>query len=719
MRQPVPSASRARLPASQVGQVGWAFLLAGLALLAYLPALKGGFIWDDDAHVTANPCIVGPLGLKEIWTSGDADYFPLTLTSFWAQHALWGLNPWPYHAVTVLFHALCAVLFWRVLLRLGVPGAWLGAALWALHPVQAESVAWISELKNTQSCLFYLGAALFFLRWLGPGDGAERKGSGWHYALSLLCAVLAIVSKSSTVMLPAALGLVWWWRRGKFGWRDARWLTPFLAVSGLAGAYTILEQRFHSGAMGPEWTLSWAERFAISGKDVWFYLGKLTWPHPLIFIYPRWETGPVHPAAFVPLAAMVGVFVLLWRRRTGALRPVFVAAVYFWFLLFPVLGFFAVYFFRYSYVGDHFQYLASMGPLALAGAAIARCGTLGPISPSRRSILGGALLLALGVLTWRQCSQFRNEQTLWRETLVRNPGCWMADVNLAAIVASEGHFPEALARLEDALRLEPDSAEANSSMGRLLAIVPGRLPEAIVHFETALRFRPDSAATHCDLGCALERTPGRSAEAVVQFEEALRLKPNFSTARYNMETAFARIPGRLAEAIAQDEEALRLAPNSAERHCILGDALMGMPDRVPEATAHFQEAERLDPKFPEAHYDLGNVLQRAGRLPEAIAEYEAALRLNHGYAQAHDNLGTILARIPGRSSEAIAHYRAALIVDPDSIGAHFNLGVSLMSQPGGREEAMKQFEQVLLISPDLAEARELLEKLKAKVPGQS
>ena len=189
-------------------------------VLTYLPVWQAGFIWDDDAHVTNNPTIIGPLGLKEIWTSAKANYFPLTMTSFWVQHALWGLEPWPYHAVSVGCHALGAVLLFLVLRRLQVPGAALGAALWALHPVQVESVAWISELKNTQSGVFHFLSVWFFLRWL-----QERPSPSWRneYWLALACAVLAVLSKTSTVMLPVVLGLVWWWVGG-LRWRNAAWL---------------------------------------------------------------------------------------------------------------------------------------------------------------------------------------------------------------------------------------------------------------------------------------------------------------------------------------------------------------------------------------------------------------------------------------------------------------------------------------------------------------
>ncbi len=280
-----------------------AILVAAVAS-AYLPVLDAGYIWDDDLHLTHNPCVVGPLGFQGIWTSAEATYYPLVLTTFWIEHKLWGLAPLPYHLVNVLVHAACGLLLWRVLERLRVRGAWLGAAIWSLHPVQVESVAWVTELKNTQSCLFFLLAVLAFLRW--------RRSHAWGvYALAILCAAAAITSKSSTVMLPVILALCQWWDEGEFRFRDAAPLVPFGFVSGAASLWTIWEQRIHAGASGGEWAQTWAERLIVASRVPWFYAGKLAWPHPLIFIYPRWSIDPAQLLAYVPLVAALAVAVVL------------------------------------------------------------------------------------------------------------------------------------------------------------------------------------------------------------------------------------------------------------------------------------------------------------------------------------------------------------------------------------------------------------------------
>src|SRR6266516_2191511 len=202
----------------------WALLLIALVFAAYVRVFTAGFVWDDESHLTQNPCIVGPLGLKEIWTSTRAVYYPLVLTTFWVLHKFVGLNPSPYHMLNVLMHAGSAALLWRVLRQLNVRGAWLGAALWALHPVMVQSVAWVTELKNTQSCLFYLLSIFWFLRF--NADRTSDCTRWWRFGLSLLFFVMAVASKFSTVMLSAVLALCVWWRTGRVQWRDLAALVP-------------------------------------------------------------------------------------------------------------------------------------------------------------------------------------------------------------------------------------------------------------------------------------------------------------------------------------------------------------------------------------------------------------------------------------------------------------------------------------------------------------
>src|SRR5438105_3938618 len=315
-------------------------LLVALVFAAYSRVFNAGFIWDDESHLTQNPCIVGPLGLKEVWTSARAVYYPLVLTTFWTLHKFVGLSPWPYHFLNVLLHAASAILLWQVLRQLDVRGGWLGAMLWALHPVMVQSVAWVTELKNTQSCLFYLLSIFYFLKWEGDftadyADGLDRSSPGelakspfrgfavspartWRwFALSLVFFLLATLSKPSVVMLPVALALCIWWQTGRIDRRNVSALVPFVLISAVASAWTIFEQKFHAGATGAEWAQTWPERLIIAGRGIWFYLAKLAWPDPLIFIYPRWEINSSKLTAYLPvLAALTGLLGLWLVRAT-------------------------------------------------------------------------------------------------------------------------------------------------------------------------------------------------------------------------------------------------------------------------------------------------------------------------------------------------------------------------------------------------------------------
>jgi tetratricopeptide (TPR) repeat protein len=620
------------------------FLVAAI-VLAYQPVWHAGFIWDDDAHLTGNPCIVGPVGFKGIWTSSAAVYYPLVLTSFWVQHALWGLRPLPYHLVNVAMHGACAILLWRVLRRLHVRGAWLGAALWALHPVQAESVAWITELKNTQSCLFYLLAIHFFLKWRKAAASPGLKGGEWHYALAWLCATLAILSKASTVMLPVVLGLCWWWMEGRWRWRNVLRLAPFFLISTAASLWTIWEQKFHSGAMGPAWAQTWPERIVIAGKVVWFYLGKLFWPHPVIFIYPRWPVAVPGIIAYLPVLLAAISLVGLWldRRRTW---PVFFAFAYFVVSLFPVLDFFNVYFFRYSFVGDHFQYLASIGPLALAAAAItAARGFFKGRTLLLKPAFCGLLVVTLGTLTWKQCGMYANAGTLWLETIRLNPGCWMAHYNLGTDLLQKGRVDEAITHFQESLQIKPDDAEAHNNLGNAL-LQKGKTDEAMVHFQKALEFKPNYEEAHNNLGNVL-RQKGRVEEAITHFEQALQIKPDYAIAHNDLGSAL-RQEGKVDEAITHFKQALQIKPDFVLARYNLGNALLQM-GRLDEAITQYQLAAQFNPGFAQAHYNLGNALLQKGNVSAAIAQFQQALQLEPANSSVQNNLAWLLATCPQAS----------------------------------------------------------------------
>ena len=404
----------------------WGLILILGVILTYSPVWWAGFVWDDEFVVTANPVIIGPLGLKEIWTTSAADICPLTLTTFWFEHALWGLAPLPYHLMNVLLHGACAVLLWRVLRSLRVPGAWLGAALWALHPVQVESVAWITEMKNTESGLFFLVSILFFVKWLKNLGG--RTGGGWNYALTLIFAALAMASKSSTVILPVVLCSCAWWVEGRWHWRNLVKVGPIFLMSVAASALAVWTQKLQLATVpDPEGVRTWPERLVTAGDAAWFYLGKLIWPYPLITVYPRWQIDAGQWVAYLPLMAVIVVLFILWFKRQSWSRPWFFVFAYFLVALLPVLGLVDNAIFRASFVFDHLQYLAGMGPLALAGAGIVRLADFAiPGRPWLQSSLCAGLLLILGILSWQRTWVYESQEMLWADALTRNPNSWEA-----------------------------------------------------------------------------------------------------------------------------------------------------------------------------------------------------------------------------------------------------------------------------------------------------
>jgi len=622
--------------------------LYAVTLAAFLPALSAGFIWDDQPGHVTRPGLRSLAGLWQIWGEPGAtqQYYPLLHSFFWLQHLVWGDAPFGYHLVNVLLHATAACLFGVVLLRLQVPGARLAALLFATHPVTVESVAWISEQKNTLSTVLYLGAALSYLRFAGNRRSAD-------YARATVLFALALLTKTVTATLPAALLVVQWWRHGRIEIRrDVGPLLPWFGLAVAAGLVTLYFEKSFIGAAGAEFALAPADRVAIASRVPWFYLGKLLWPGQLVFIYPRWEV-PVSPPAlwgFAGLtAALLGAFFLVRRRRPALLAT----ALIFGGSLFPALGFFDVYPFRFSFVADHFQYLACLGPLALAAAVVSRFGRPTALAA------GGAAVAALGVLTWHQSGTYRDGFTLYTATLARNPACWMAHNNLAEALANAGRPAEAIPHLEQALRLWPDFPEALNNLGDDLNRL-GRAAEALPHLERALALQPGFAAAHNNRGIALAQL-GRFDEARRGFREALRLQPRDARARFNLGLSIAQ-EGNPGEALPHFTEAIRLDPGYTAALVNRAIALT-LTDRFAEAVPDFERALALEPDSAESHNHFGRALVLAGRYDDAIAHGRRAVELDPRNADAHRNLAHALRQV-GRVDEAVRHYDQALRLAP-------------------------------------------------------
>jgi Tfp pilus assembly protein PilF len=476
-----------------------------LTVLAYLPALRGGFIWDDDDYVSNNQTLRSMEGLRSIWLEPAAtpQYYPLVHTSYWAEYRLWGLDPTGYHITNLLLHIAAAFILWRVLLLLSVPGAWLIAGIFAVHPVHVESVAWITERKNVLSGVLYLSSMLAYLHF--ALDAPERPGRRRVRLYAAACAlfVLALLSKTVTASLPAALLLLIVWKRGRVLFRDVWQLVPLFVAGGAMAGVTAWIEKHHVGAQGADWQFSPLDRLAIAGRALWFYAGKLIWPVNLTFIYPRWQVGGAHPAQLAyPLAAAAAIAALwLARRRIGS-APL-VAVLFFAGTLVPALGFFDVFPMRYSFVADHFQYLASIGLIALAVAVGVRLRERWAPSYARAShALAAILLLVLATLTWRQAHIYADQETLWSDTLKKDPESWMAHTCLGALLGRRGETADAEYHYREAVRLNPNFATARFDFGALLAN-QGRFKEAIPQMREDVRLEPGSQVANLNLGKAL------------------------------------------------------------------------------------------------------------------------------------------------------------------------------------------------------------------------
>jgi tetratricopeptide (TPR) repeat protein len=488
-----------------------------LTLLAYAPVLGNGYIWDDDFYVTQNPTLQSLSGLRDIWMTPTAtpQYYPMVHSMFWVEYHLWGLNPLGFHVVNVLLHLGSALLLWQLLMRLGMPWrwAWGAAAIFALHPVQVESVAWITERKNVLSCLFYLLAAKVYLHF-----DARRQWRFWWIALCVF--VLALLSKTVVLTLPAAMLVILWQQRGRLRFKtDILPTLPFFVIGIAMGITTAWLEKTHVGATGHEWNHDLLQRVLLAGRVVCFYVSKLVLPVNLSFVYPRWE---ISTAVWWQWLFPVGVLAVLlgsvvYGVRTGR-RFVPACLLCFVGTLLPALGFFDVFPFRYSFVADHFQYHASIGMCVLLAVVLCR------VCSRPKWIIPLVLIVCVG-LTMKQSLNYANAQTLWRATIQTNPDAWLARNNLALILRQRGELDEVKRLMDEAIRRTPQAIEPRLNMGQLLMEL-GKPQEALEHYDVVLQLIPDDRRALLDKAIALEQL-GRWEEARDCFTQTVEVYERF------------------------------------------------------------------------------------------------------------------------------------------------------------------------------------------------
>ena len=735
-------------------------VLIVLTLAAYFPVWHGGPLWDDDAHLT-QPALQSLDGLWRIWFDIGAtqQYYPVVHSAFWLMHRLWGDATLGYHLVNILLHAGSAFLIGLILRRLAIPGAWLAACLFALHPVHVESVAWMTELKNTLSGALYLGAALLYLRF-------DTSRSSRLYGAAFALFVLALLSKSVTATLPAALLVVFWWQRGRLRWReDLRPLLPFFALGIAAGLLTAFLERTQIGAEGAEFEISLIERVLIAGRAFWFYLAKLVWPVNLTFIYPRWEIDArsawlyVYPVTALALLAgllalaeaipgAAGGDAVLCRHAVSGARILQRLPV----PLFLRGGSLSV---SGQHRGDHacrrralslvtifqrkiFQHEgheAHEGDEGHEGNISKRQNAENLESAATRSspsslrvfrflrvlralrvekIFICALIATLGFLTWRQSHDYVDAKTLYRATIARNPTSWMIRHNLGWVLLGEGRatgdrsrIDAAVTEFRAALALKADFSQVHNNLGTAFLELH-QDNQALAAFDEALRLKPDDPEVQCNRSLALERL-GRHDEAVAAARAALRLRPVYADAQASLGNALQSL-GRLDEAVLAYREALRLNPSDAETHHNLGSAL-GTLERFEEAAGEYQAALRLRPDSIRALRNLGYALMRMGRPADAVARFSEAIRLAPVSGGAYADLARAL-DAAGRREDAVAAYRQALKYEPNLAIVHNELGV-VLAELGRVDEAIAAFTEAVRLAPDYADARANLARAKS------
>ena len=673
-------------PARRLG-VGLPGLLLILVTLAcFLPAVRCDFIClDDHAYVTENSHVLGGLTWANLgWafrTTEAANWHPLTWWSHLLDVQLFGVQPWGHHLTSVILHALNTGLVLVVLHRL--TGAywrsWMVAALFGLHPLHVESVAWVAERKDVLSTFWGLLAIWAYAHWADRTARPTARAPACYW-LALACFAVGLMCKQMLVTLPCLLLVLDAWPGRRFagalagGWARLREKLPFFA---LAAAASVVVYRAQS-SIGYLVTLQeypWTVRVANAVTAYGRYLGKAWWPTRLAVGYPF---APDYPLAATGLAAAllagISLAAFAWRKR----RP-YLLVGWLWFLgtLVPVIGLVQV---GRQSMADRYTYVPLIGVFIMGVWGVAEA-VAGWNRRTRLVVLGpvaGAVLAGCLVLTERQLALWKDSETLFRHALAVTDRNFTAHQGLGyALAHSPGHAAEAIAEYQAALQLEPDQADVHHALGKILAETPGRLAEGINEFRATVRLKPGDGDAHLNLGIALTQI-GEIADALAEFETAVRLKPESAVAHYNLAQALAQSPARQTEAAAEYETVLRLRPDWAGVHCNLGLVLAQLP----------------------------------GHLSEAIAEFEMALRAQPGFAEAHNNLGTALRQVPGRTADAIAEYRAAVALRPDFWEARFNLGVVLAGSPATSAEAVVQFEAVLSMKPDFEPARALLARLR-------
>jgi tetratricopeptide (TPR) repeat protein len=627
-----------------------AALIFGVTFIVYASGIDGGFILDDDLYLTQNKLIADADGLYSFWfTTRATDYYPVSNSTLWLEWRMWGLNPTGYHVTNVILHAVASFLVYYVLNQLRVPGALLAGVLFAVHPVNVESVEWIAQRKGLLALVFFLFSLLWYLRSQLKGPKASAQ-----YWLSLVAFALGILSKSSVAMLPLMLLLLIWWKRHIVR-RDWILLAPFLLF---AIVLVLVNMQFQKQSMGDfVRTASLMQRLLAAGAVVWFYLYKAVLPFGLVFIYPQWNVDTANLLWWVPAIACVVVSLILWRLRQGWAKPLFVAWAFYLLALLPVMGFSDFGFMKYSLVADHYQYVAIVSVVAVVSAYWSFWQRGSPLSRTSAMLTATVVICILIAMSRQQVALYRDAITLYQATTERNPTCWIAHYNLGCILSERKELQQAVDRFEEALKYKSDYPEAHDNLGVALAL-QRRYPEAIEHYREAARLKPGLPRPHLNLGISLAYT-GQLDEGISEFREAIRLEPSLAEAHFNLGGALA-LQNKKADAIASYNAAVRFKPDWPEPRIRLAKLLADV-GKADLAASQLTELLALRPDDWHTHEQLGAILVAQAKLSEAVPHFVRVNQLQPAYAEGYLNLAKVYSAM-GQSAVAIATARKGIQV---------------------------------------------------------
>ncbi len=644
-----------------------------MALIAYWPAINGEFVWDDHSWLWNSKVSSDPDGWYkgwQFWSAETPDYWPLTASVFWAQWHLFGREHLiGYHLLNIFLHALSAIVIWRLGVRLKVPGAWLIAVMFTVHPACVPSVAWITELKNTLSMVFFTLALLLYMR---DEDSPKR----WWYIAAIAAYFLALAAKTSIIMLPVLLLGIAWWRRGRITLKDILRSVPFFLLSGFFAATTIFFQHGHAmrGLKATAVPQSFFERLCIAGRAVWFYIRTDLLPVRLSLIYTRWNIDEQNLRHWIAPVAVVGLLAFLLLYRRSWTRPILGAYGYVLIVLFPVIGFFNMSFMHIAFVADHLQYIAIPGVIALVAGTGWWLACRSGIGLRVRA--GPLAVVLIGLMTYEthaRAASFESKQRLWTDTIKRNPNAWLAH-NQLGLLARDGGRPDIAIKLHSrSLELKPEYPRGFNNRALAYAAIAkrqisqGNIAEAnrlaamaIADYDRAVQLKPDYATAYTNKGLVYY-AQGKYREALEQHDKALSISPSLGIALNNRGTAYFQI-GEYDKSIADLTKAIDALTHYADAHQNRGLAYY-RTNKPQKAIADFTKALEYNPRLFVAYHARGRCYAQLGLPAKAVDDFSAMLRARPGFVPSYEHRGLAYLAM-GQRQLAIDDFKAALAIDP-------------------------------------------------------